>query len=195
VVPCVGVSIGVERVFAIMEAAAAKAAGGAGLKRTPVSVLVASIPSKRRDMTLERMRLCGALWRAGVSAEMSFTADPKLQKQVAAAAEAGVPLMVVLGEDELDRGEVQVKDMAARTAVNVPLPALVDTVRRILLQQPSQPVAAPQEEGAPAAAPSAPSVAASGSCGRGSSTNSLQVTVEGADRRVGRFSRPAAPIL
>lgn len=129
--PCVGVSIGVERVFAIMEAQAAQA--GAAARRPPASVLVASIPSKRRDMGEERLRACGELWRAGVSAETACTpGDPKLAKQVGAAAEAGHPVLVVLAEDELDRGEVQVKDMGARTAATVPRGRLVDTVAAIL---------------------------------------------------------------
>jgi histidyl-tRNA synthetase len=142
VVPCVGVSIGVERVFAIMEAraqkaaeaaaAAAAAAGGApiarvGLPRTPVAVWVASIPSSRgRDMAVARLEVLAELWAAGFSAEaLAAGGDPKLQKQLAAANDAGAPFAVVLGEDELDKGEVQVKDMAGKTAVNAPRGGIV----------------------------------------------------------------------
>jgi histidyl-tRNA synthetase len=108
-VPCVGVSIGVERVFTIMEAAAAAAEGG--LKRTPVALWVASIPSSRgKDMALERMRLLGELWSLGFSAEaLAGAGDPKLQKQLTAANDAGCPFALVLGEDELDAGTVQLK--------------------------------------------------------------------------------------
>ena len=126
-VPCVGVSIGVERVFAIMEANLARANGGA-LARTPPTVLVASIPSKRCDMTVARMGVCAELWAAGFAAEMVFAGDPKLQKQVAQAAEGGTPFMVVLGENELDEGKLQVKDMAAHTAVTVARGELVATL-------------------------------------------------------------------
>lgn len=125
VVPCVGVSIGVERVFAIMEA---RAASEGGLTRTPISVLVAAIPSARYDMNTERMKVLRQLWSAGLSAEMVFSSDPKLQKQVTAAAEGNVPVMVVLGEDELDKGLVQLKDMQKRTADNVSREALVAEV-------------------------------------------------------------------
>ncbi len=113
-VPCVGVSIGVERVFTIMEAAAVAASGG--LRRTPVEVWVASIPSSRgKDMALERMRVLGELWGGGYSAEaLQGGGDPKLQKQLAAALEAGCPYVVVLGEDELDAGTVQLKALASK---------------------------------------------------------------------------------
>jgi histidyl-tRNA synthetase len=116
ITPCVGVSVGLERVFAVMEAKAAAANGGS-LRRTPVSVLVASIPSSRYDMAQERMRVLNELWAAGLSAEMAFAADPKLQKQLTAALEAGIPYLVVLAEDELDRGEVGVKDLVGREQV------------------------------------------------------------------------------
>lgn len=118
VVPCVGVSIGVERVFAIMEERA-RAEAGSGLVSTPVSVLVCAIPSTKFDMTSERMKVCSELWSANISAEMLYAVDPKLQKQVTVAAEGNIPYVVVLGEDELSKGEVQVKDMVARTAENV----------------------------------------------------------------------------
>ena len=57
--PCVGVSIGVERVFAIMEAKMAMQGGA-------VDVFVASAG---KGMLLERMKLGKELWDAGVSAE------------------------------------------------------------------------------------------------------------------------------
>ena len=60
-VPCVGVSIGIERVFAILENQAEKAGG---LKTTPVQVLVASAG---KGMTLERMRIAKELWAAYVN--------------------------------------------------------------------------------------------------------------------------------
>jgi histidyl-tRNA synthetase len=136
-VPCVGVSIGLERVFAIMEAIAAKeaAAKGAIIQRTPVSILVGSIPSKRYAMALERMKLCNLLWSNGFSAEMTYAADPKLIKQVTQAAESNVPYMVILAEDELDRGELQIKVMATHTALTIKAPELIQTLLNLGVKQ------------------------------------------------------------
>jgi histidyl-tRNA synthetase len=117
-VPCVGVSIGVERVFTIMEARAkaAAAAAATSLKRQPVQVCVASIPSTRgRDMAVERLKALRELWAEGLSAEASFaTGDPKLAKQLAEALEKGNSVMVILAEDELDRGEASLKVLSSR---------------------------------------------------------------------------------
>jgi histidyl-tRNA synthetase len=52
------VSIGIERVFAIMEQ---KASQTGGLKTTPVQVLVASAG---KGLTLERMKIARELWTA-----------------------------------------------------------------------------------------------------------------------------------
>lgn len=126
-VPCVGVSIGVERVFAIMEAAAQSGAVGGVVKPSPVEVWVASIPSSRgKDMAAERLRVLGELWAAGFSAEaLQAGGDPKLQKQLSAANDAGCPFAVVIAEDELDAGTVQVKALLTKESDTVPRRGMV----------------------------------------------------------------------
>ena len=37
----------------------------------------------------------------------SYAENPKFQKQLTQALESGVPLLVIIGEDELARGEVE----------------------------------------------------------------------------------------
>jgi hypothetical protein len=202
VVPCVGVSIGIERVFAIMEA---RQSAAGGLKRTPVSVMVASIPStKGLDMAAERMAMCARLWAAGLSAEMVYAADPKLQKQMTTALEAGVPYMVVLGEDELSRGEVQVKDMVARAATIV----RKEDVVAALLGMGARPVGAAGNAAAPLPADAGASSAAGSAGGSGGAVaqpepavaapqaagGSIGVVPEGSDRPYGHFMRPAQGI-
>lgn len=64
-VPAVGVSIGIERVFAILESQmrAAAAASGGFIRSTATDVLVASIGN---GLQTERMRVASQLWAAGV---------------------------------------------------------------------------------------------------------------------------------
>jgi histidyl-tRNA synthetase len=60
-VPCVGVSIGIERIFSIIEA---KAYGsGKKPRQTETEVLVAS---GQKNLLLERIKLCSELWAQGV---------------------------------------------------------------------------------------------------------------------------------
>ena len=87
-VPCVGISIGIERIFAIMEA---KARAAQKLQVEPVQVMVASVGS---GMVLDRLRLCSLLWDAGISAQTEYAENPNWKKQIHAADNAGNPFMV-----------------------------------------------------------------------------------------------------
>lgn len=60
-VPCVGVSIGVERLFAVMEAK--QAAKNQKQRVTEVEVYVASA---QKNLHEERMKLCNELWEEGL---------------------------------------------------------------------------------------------------------------------------------
>jgi threonyl-tRNA synthetase len=76
----------------------------------------------------KRMELAARLWGAGIKAEFGYKPNPKMGDQLGYALEQGVPLMVLFGEDELARGVVKVKDMAAKTEDAVALDDLVDTL-------------------------------------------------------------------
>jgi histidyl-tRNA synthetase len=58
-VPCVGVSIGVERIFSLLEARKADQA----LRSSPIEVYVASA---QKGLVEERMKICTMLWSAGI---------------------------------------------------------------------------------------------------------------------------------
>lgn len=113
--PCVGVSIGVERVFAMMEK---KAKDSQVMDAATVEVFVASIGA---GLVSQRMAVARRLWQAGISAEYSHQDNPKFKKQLDESLERGIPFMVVFGEDEVSRGVVKVKDMVRKTEEEVPL--------------------------------------------------------------------------
>ena len=60
-VPCVGVSIGVERLFSILEARAQASKG-----RTRTTETEVFVASAQKNMVEERMKICKALWDANV---------------------------------------------------------------------------------------------------------------------------------
>lgn len=59
-VPCVGVSIGIERIFSVLEAKLATNKGK--IRTTEVQVYVASA---QKNLLEERMKLCNELWEEG----------------------------------------------------------------------------------------------------------------------------------
>lgn len=122
-IPCVGMSIGVERVFAIMEK---RAADEGKLAESNVQVFIASIGA---DMMKSRMRVAKMLWSANISSEYSHHENPKFKKQLDEALAKGVPVMIVFGDEELQNGTVKVKDMIQHTENDVPLVNLVEYLK------------------------------------------------------------------
>lgn len=74
VVPAVGVSIGIERVFSILEEKA-----GPEIRPTSTQIFVAQVS---KNLTAERMKLLNEFWRNGIAAETLYSDNPKAAKQV-----------------------------------------------------------------------------------------------------------------
>lgn len=130
-VPCVGCSLGIERIMNIMvkaaeeEAAAASPDGKGKVRATSTDVLVATIG---KGTMAPRMKLCSELWRAGIAAEFCFNENWNFGKQLTQAITSGIPLVVVIGEDEIAKGVVKLKVLATKEEREVERGALPDAV-------------------------------------------------------------------
>jgi histidyl-tRNA synthetase len=122
-IPCVGVSIGVERVFTMME----KRMADAGAKAScSIQVYVACIGE---NTMIHRMRVAKMLWAANIAAEYSHHESPRLKKQLDEVLSRGVPFMLVMGEDEIKNGTVKVKNVQEHSETEVSLDGLVPYLR------------------------------------------------------------------
>jgi len=112
-VPCVGVSIGIERIFAIMEQKLKEKEKETKEKFriTETDVFVASA---QKNLMRERMKLCRLLWDAKIKTETSYKANPKLLDQLQYCEDEGIPLVLILGEDELKQGVVKIRQVESR---------------------------------------------------------------------------------
>jgi histidyl-tRNA synthetase len=108
-IPCVGFSIGVERIFSILEARAKQ--NPTGIRSNSVDVYVCSIGD---DMLKERIRLCTELWQHKIKAEFSYKKNPRLVTQFEHCEKNGIPLAVIIGGDELLQGIVKIKRIQDR---------------------------------------------------------------------------------
>ncbi|CAG8557058.1 3388_t:CDS:10 [Ambispora gerdemannii] len=106
-IPCVGVSIGVERVFSIL----LQKEKLEEVKANEVEVYVMSVVD---GLLEERMRISAELWDAGIKAEFMYKAKPKLQAQFSVCDRDQIPFAVIIGKDELSRGEIKIKDMRSK---------------------------------------------------------------------------------
>ncbi|KAI9306373.1 histidyl-tRNA synthetase [Cunninghamella echinulata] len=106
-IPCVGVSIGVERVFSILMAKQQQHE----IKSNETEVYVISVGD---SLLKERMQLCKELWDHNIKASFMFKNKPKLDKQFAVCEKDQIPLAVIIGKDELDQNLVRIKDMRSK---------------------------------------------------------------------------------
>lgn len=102
-IPAIGVSIGIERVFAIFEEKLQQKC-----RATSTQIMVAQIG---KDLTTERFKILKELWQAGIAAEMQFNDNPKVPKQIQYALDTGIPLILWIGEDEIAKGLVKIKTL------------------------------------------------------------------------------------
>ncbi|XP_058444126.1 histidine--tRNA ligase isoform X2 [Malaya genurostris] len=123
-VPCVGVSIGVERIFSILEAKTQQK-----VRTTEVEVYVASA---HKGLLLKRMEILAKLWDAGFKAEHSYKQNPKLLAQLQYCEENQIPYAIVLGDGELSRGVIKLREIKSRNETEIPLETLTDELRNRL---------------------------------------------------------------
>lgn len=106
-IPCVGVSIGVERVFSILMSKQKSAE----IKSNETEVYVISVGD---GLLKERMQIAKQLWDAGIKASYMFKNKPRLDKQFEICEKDMIPFAVFIGKDELEKGQVRIKDMRAK---------------------------------------------------------------------------------
>ncbi|XP_015125532.1 histidine--tRNA ligase, cytoplasmic isoform X1 [Diachasma alloeum] len=128
--PCVGVSLGVERIFSVLENR--KANSGQKTRTTEVEAYVATA---QKNLQEERMKILAELWDSGIKAEHHYKKNPKLLGQLQYCEESGIPLAIIIGEGELKRGEVTLREVTTRAERSVPRKKLVDEIKTWLQNQ------------------------------------------------------------
>ena len=125
-IPAVGVSIGIERILTLLEEQAELDGSN---KQSYIQVLVGSAG---KDLIIHKMRLSAELWSAGIAAEFLYNKDPKPAKQLEYALEHRIPIVLMIGEDEITNNIVGLREIAAKTQINVSRDNIVSEVKRVL---------------------------------------------------------------
>ncbi|CAL8089216.1 unnamed protein product [Calicophoron daubneyi] len=129
-VPCVGLSFGIERLLAIKEALVGlKSKSTCTIRPTETDVMVAGAHT---GLIMQRLQCCRLLWDAKIKATMSHKNNPKLLDQLQYCESNGVPLAVILGESELNRGLVKLRIVATRAEREVSYDELVKEIQQEL---------------------------------------------------------------
>jgi histidyl-tRNA synthetase len=122
--PCTGISFGIDRIFTAMEALGLFASGETTTTQALVTVFgPETLPAA--------FALARELRQAGIRTEVY--AEPKeLRPQLAFAGDKGIPLVCILGQDEIARGEVGLRDMRTREQRSVPRAQAVSAAKSLL---------------------------------------------------------------
>ena len=130
-VPAVGVSIGIERVFAILESQMKEKTkdNNGTIRETETEVLVASIGN---GLQPQRMRIASDLWSAGIKCEFGFKPNPKMGDQLNYALKSGIPLVILFGEDEINAGQVKLKELDNETEITIPKSDIISEIKKKL---------------------------------------------------------------
>ncbi len=125
--PTTGISLGIERIIDLMDEfnLYPEHIGG-----TVVQVLVSVFNDEVRPAS---QRLATALREAGIYTEI-YMGNKNLGKQFAYADKKGIPLVAVLGPDEVAQGQVRLKRLADGHEEAVPINDVTSVVQRLLAQ-------------------------------------------------------------
>jgi histidyl-tRNA synthetase len=85
-----------------------------------------------RGLFGESLTVASELRSAGISAEV-YVNDDKLKKQLDYANKKGIPLVIIIGPDEKEKGEVVLKDMEQKIQATVPRQELVNKIKAMAL--------------------------------------------------------------
>jgi histidyl-tRNA synthetase len=113
--PAVGWAAGIERLAMMIEAP------------QPESPSVVIVPLGERAEA-EAQRIVAGLRREGVATDMAYRGNMK--RRLSRANASGAAFALILGDEELDRGEAQLKDLATGEQRAVSLDVIADAIRQ-----------------------------------------------------------------
>lgn len=131
-VPSIGFSVGIERVFTILEQREKRKKVEEKMRTSETEVLVMS---PDQGMLIERMKICRQLWNAGIKAELLHKQNPKIKAQLNYADEHRIPFGIIIGSQEAKDGVLNVKSLYERSQLSVKQEYVVAAVQALLRKE------------------------------------------------------------
>ena len=124
-IPAVGVSIGIERIFNILEK---HYKNDDTLRSTFTDVLVCAVG---KNLTKERFKIVNELWDNGINSEILYNENPRMDKQLEYSLKNKIPFMVFIGENELKENKLKIKCMANSTEIMIEREKLIEEIKKL----------------------------------------------------------------
>ena len=121
--PAVGMSIGIDRLFAAMVEL------GLIQQKNITQVLVLNLDEKLEE---EYLQMVSELRKAGINSEVYYE-PADFKKQYSYAEKKNIPFAVIFGVDEKHKGEVNIRDLSSKDQKTVPLNTLVDELDKSII--------------------------------------------------------------
>jgi len=122
-IPAVGITVGLDRILV--------AAQEAGLLTTHSSLTDVMIVNFFDDTLKESVKVSTILRNNGISTEL-YLDKKKITKQFDYANKQGIPIVIVIGKDDVERGVVQIKIMKSGEQIEVKIDEILHHVKKIL---------------------------------------------------------------
>ncbi|XP_076065865.1 histidine--tRNA ligase isoform X2 [Oratosquilla oratoria] len=125
-VPCVGVSFGIERLFALMER---KKISEGKMRTTDTHAYVAAAG---KGMLPECMKLTAELHEQDLNVEFPYKKNPKFLNQLQYCEDRKIPFVCIIGENEVKDGIVKLRDVSSREETTVRREELASEIKKRL---------------------------------------------------------------
>jgi histidyl-tRNA synthetase len=123
-IPATGASIGIDRLFAAMEKL-----NLIKQEKTTAQVIVLNFDESCATSTSYTV---ATLRSANIPAELYFGSEKNMKGQLAYAVNEEIPVTIIIGGNEKEKGTAMVKDMRKRTQIEVPQKEIVQKIKEIL---------------------------------------------------------------
>ncbi len=124
-IPATGASVGVDRLFAALEALEL-----IPNRKTTTKVVVLNFDE---DGEVYCNKVVGMLRSSGIASELYLGKETNIKSQLAYALKQDVPIILIAGSRERDSGSVQVKVTGTRQNIQVSLIDLVETIKPLIV--------------------------------------------------------------
>lgn len=121
-IPCVGVSIGIERLLIFMNNT-----NNINNKKVSTDIYVIS---GEKNMLNHRLKICSELWKHGLNADTRHNNNSKLLSQLQYCENNNISLCIIIGTSELLDGNVKIREVKSRFEIVVSREIMVSVIKK-----------------------------------------------------------------
>lgn len=130
-IPSVGFSIGIERIFTILESKIARSSK-IDTRSTDTQVLICPIQNTDGKLTPIVMSIAAELWEHGIRTEIPHTVNPKMKDMIERSIGSGIPIMILVGSSEVSNNTVTIKNVSTKNQCTVGRSEYIQFIKKLL---------------------------------------------------------------